>query len=193
MTIEIQRFVGGMKRDWSARPRSTTSYLKKFRKQINKLWDDAIGAFVIGMVNNMSVDTGMSVATLSPLARKMNVQKFISMKLAMSKGAKKGHRKLYGKWADNNASYKSVGLGERLGEYAYTVTYGDANHIVLGFEFDIKSFQHFMRESDLSGFASTAPWNSIEAGMEAMKEYIQNHIQDYIPSVARWLFEGEAL
>ena len=85
----------------------------------------------------MSVDTGMSVATLSPLAKAVRAGVTVESKM-VGGYFKKGHQNLYGKWSNNNARFKSREIGRKLGHEGsgYKMIFGN-NGLQFEFTFNL--------------------------------------------------------
>lgn len=113
----------------------------------------------------MSIDTGMSVASLQPLATKVQLRSII-LETLRGKGPKprKGYVDLQGVYhADQN---KSRAHGERLGSHAYKLSFGTPDNPDLRFSFDIVVFQHQFHEPT---------WNSLQKGKEAFIAYFKSN------------------
>ena len=170
---------------------SSREYLQVLYKRLEKLWKRAIVDFVEATINKMSVDTGMSVATLLPLAKQVRAGGIVRAKMAGGKH-KGGFKNLNRRFKSNNARFKSREFGRTLGEKAYKIEFGDMGNIKFEFNFDIVAFQHYLRENNLSGYANTPAWNSLEAGKIAFLKRISTW-KELVPSISKWFVTGEVI
>jgi hypothetical protein len=112
----------------------------------------------------MQVDTGMSKASLMPLAVEIGWKEYI-MSMMSSNGVKPAHQGLYGEWASNNDLPKSPASGVMLGRNAYDLSFGTPHSPELKFSFKIVVFQHFIHESNV--IPNSGNWQSLDAGKAA--------------------------
>ncbi len=135
---------------------------KHVHKQIVKLWKRCVGEFVKEVSKHVAIDTGMSMASLMPLAAKVRLASFLRSKIS---GMSKGHKKGY---TDKNFQYhpdrnRSKTLGERLGSDAYNLSFGSPLSPDLTFSFDIVVLQYWLHESK-SNYSGSGHWQSIKKG-----------------------------
>lgn len=161
---------------------------KRLHKNMSRLWRGSIRKFIETAIDNIEVDTGMSAASLQPLAAEVGLRSQI-IEALRGFGPKRGHSNLDPPWDSNNAPFKSRALGERLGRGAYKVTFGTPNRVSLLFEFEIVVFQHYLHEFGLAEHTS-GPWDSLLKGSEAMMNYFRDNLPENIPSITRFLIEG---
>ena len=157
---------------------SFDSMYKYIHENLIRLWKDCIKEFIYIVSENIAVDTGMSMASLYPLATKVRLGTLIES-LSHGFGPKIGHKNLTGKFASNNARYKSRELGKRLGNQAYKLSFGVPKNPELVFEFEIVVFQYFLHENGL-GLNSNNIWNTLEKGKLAFVKYWEDNADKYI-------------
>lgn len=159
------------------------SLTKGYLKLVERLFKSAIGAFVEAVADSIPVDTGMSLASLSPLAAKIRQRKNIAS-LISGGGIKRGHYEStvskYPVPAENAGKFKSRALGARLGQKAYSIVLGNQNNPVFTFEFDIVVLQHYINEENGQS------WNSIEKGEKAFLKYIDENAESILGDPSNW-------
>ena len=132
----------------------------------------------------MVVDSGMSQASLLPLANFVNLTMHVSSKPSV-KGLYPGWTDIDGIW--HTGEMKSKTLGRRLGQKpTFNVLTGSSVRPVLYFEFNIIVYQHAIHELGLGG---TPSWNSLVAGEEAFFDE-WDALDDKLPDIARVLATG---
>jgi hypothetical protein len=90
----------------------------------------------------------------------------------------RGHKKLTGRWADNNAAFKKFALGERLGRNAFTVELATPVNVMVHFKFEIPVFQYFIHEANAT--PHSLGYHSLELLRNATLVYIKQNWRDYI-------------
>lgn len=137
--------------------------LTTYHTRLKRLWRDSVKAFIFETVDAMSIDTGMSVASLQPLAAKVRLRTII-LETLRGKGPKfkKGFTDLSGAYHANQN--KSRAHGERLGRQAYKLEFGTPNNPDLRFEFDIVVFQHQFHDPT---------WQSLQKGQQAFIDFFE--------------------
>lgn len=153
--------------------------LKYIHGQLGSLWRDCVRAFINEVSSNISVDTGMSMASLYPLATNVRMGNIIN-ELSRGFGPKIGHKNLTGKFSDNNAKYKSRELGRKLGRRAYNLEFGTPSNPELTFKFEIVVFQYFLLENGLGFDNPSTVWDSLNKGKEAFIAYWEENASKYI-------------
>jgi hypothetical protein len=163
-----------------------------FYRKIVELWKDSLLAFLEATAHNIVVDTGMSIASLYPLAAKVKFKTTLNA-ISPSKRIRKGHTKAYGDFANNNAPFRSKALGERLGKDAYVFEFGTVDHPFLVFQFKIVVLQHFLNEQGLGNVPSPPVWQSLEAGREAFLDHWNSHKREVLDGkeLLKYLTTGE--
>jgi len=177
----------------------TRSVTTRLFIDMKKLWKACTFSFLEAALDKIHVDTGMSAASLMPLAAKVQVRSQIEAQLAgMGTPTKPGHKTLYGRWASNNAEFKSRTLGEQLGKKSFALTYGDANNPIFSFDFEIAVFQLYLHETSENwmnerGGRKSQNWHAIEAGYFAFLKHFDDNVDSYInvDRFAQIMLEGE--
>lgn len=162
---------------------------KKYYDNGKKLFKGSIEAFIWGVFNNIHIETGMSAASLLPLAAQIRLKNRLRAAIAgQSIGTKKQSIISYAEWADQSEKIKSISFGEQLGRKAYTISWGSPSRPVFEFSFLINVFQYHLHEF---GYArgNPIPWGSIEAGILAFDTYIEKNWRKYINAdpIIKWL------
>lgn len=147
---------------------------------ITRLWKDSIKAFLNETMKHVNVDTGMSRASLVPLAAELRMKTVV---LESLKGRGPIGARLSGikdpRFADNNNLVRSPGAGMRLGRKAYHINFPNRGKSPQWrFTFKIVVFQWYLHELGLA--PGTGPWNAIEKGRDAMVEYFNGEAHRYV-------------
>jgi hypothetical protein len=160
---------------------------------LKRVWRESVGAFIEAAALAMSVDSGMSVASLEPLGAKVRLATLIR-EISRGKGPKRGHTTASGRFADNNGPFKSRALGRRLGEKAFTLEFGSRTNPQFTFSFTIVVLQHFLHENGL-GKGSTMIWDSMKKGELAFIETFERRIPQVLDGdkIAAMLFDNVTL
>ena len=149
------------------------------RDRINTCFNDGVRAFVDEVLRKIKVDSGMTGASLLPLAGQVRHARFVTQAIASGK-KKKGHQTLSAPFENNNGPFRSRRLGARLGRDAYSLKHLDGANWSGEFLFRIVVFQHFYHEATgntASGRATSGNWRSLEAGMEAFKNTYRKQLK----------------
>lgn len=164
---------------------------KHLHGQLIKLWQACIREFVIETTRHIAIDTGMSAASLVPLAAKVRLASFLRAQIAG--GVKRPARRGY---TDMNFQYspdalKSRAHGERLGRDAYKISFGTPLAPNLSFEFEIVVLQHLLHES-VANYKRSHNWESLEKGKKAFIDSWEILLPDYISAedINRWIVTG---
>lgn len=139
------------------------SVLKTYHQRLKRLWRNSVKAFIMAIIDAMHIDTGMSVASLQPLAAQVRLRTII-LETLRGKGPRRGYVDLQGVY--HREQFKSRAHGERLGRQAYQLSFGTPQHPDLRFEFDIVVFQHQYHEPT---------WDSLQKGQEAFINYFETN------------------
>jgi hypothetical protein len=151
-------------------------------KQLNHVWRICIRAFLEAVAQRIAVDTGMSLASLQPLAAQVQMKTIIIATLrGIGPKAKPGHKNLPPEWSDNIGPFKSRALGARLGTKAFVIKWAPD----LCFKFKITVFQHMLHESVLN-YIESKNWQSLEAGKEAFIAAWKENIPKRLRASALW-------
>jgi hypothetical protein len=171
------------------RPRGRQALITVHR-DLTRLWRDSVKEFIVATADAMAVDTGMSVASLEPLAAKVRLATLIR-EISRGKGPKRGHKNLTGNFSSNNAQFKSRNFGRQLGREAFDLSFGTPQSPVLTFNFKIVVFQHFLQEN---GLGNGDVWASLAKGREAFLTFFNTEAPRRIDGnkISRIIF-GETL
>lgn len=145
------------------------------------LWEDSTRAFVAAIVASESIhiDTGMSFATLLPLAKKV---KLLDLVMAGIPVGKVGGKYNPGSNWPKAGEYKTAEHGKILGKKAYKLRFGTAKNPTFIFEFDIVVLQYYLHETGLAN-NSTGAWHSLDIGKAAFLDFFHNHFDAYMPKI----------
>ena len=162
------------------RPRKQ-KFTKELHRRASRVWDQAISAFIIAVAFEVSrhQDTGMSLASLFATARKVrSLTKLPPLNPKI--GSRKGFTDIDGNY--DGGGFRSSAVGERLGIASSNILYGSAYRPVFQFSFQITVYQYLLHEFGYQ----TAAWNSLEKGITAMNDYLQNYSFQAVPQLAQW-------
>lgn len=137
---------------------------KTFLLQVERAWRRCIRAFLedISMQGIIHVDTGMSKASLLPLARAVGMLGAIRSTIQPVVSSRKGSYTMGGKY--RSSPDRTMAEGEAAGENAFKIQYGTVEHPQFLFSFEIQVYQYFLHEIGAGGKHA---WNSIERGRNA--------------------------
>lgn len=148
---------------------------KAEHKRLSKIWDDCARAYLRAIILSdvIRVDTGMSKASLLPLARYLRMYTEVSQGVSFSK-REKGSFTSEGVWQPDVD--RTAALGERLGakRAGYNMLYGGPKRMVFQFDFEIKVWQYLIYEQ---GFGKDAAWDTIGTGRAAFNEHFDIHFR----------------
>jgi hypothetical protein len=147
-------------------------FLKKYHTAMIKLYEDAAAEFVWRTVQHIGVDTGMSAASLEPLAQSVgtsildDISPFIkhdqrNWGTAMSGLSQKGR-------------IRSIDAGFRSGLSAYRFSFGSVKNPYFIFEFKINVWQYAFWEEK-------GRWNSLEVGLNWFVDFVESNYEAYVP------------
>lgn len=145
-------------------------------RQFIRLWEDSVKAFINAAYSVLSqhVDTGMSIASLEPLAISVRLKTLITTAL---KGGYSGSK--YYDFSGPTDRAKSPQYGRELGQSAYVLSFGTPELPQLDFVFKIVVFQYYLHEF---GYAipSTGIWNTLGKGKTAFLEFFTTNLHSYV-------------
>ena len=156
--------------DISDLKRRTDKFLKKYHQAMIRLYKDAAEEFVWRTVQQISIDTGMSAASLEPLAQEVgtsiigDISPFIKHAqrpwgTAMSGLSQKGR-------------IRSVDTGFKAGLKAYRFSFGSVKNPYFIFEFKINVWQYSFWENH---------WGSLTVGLNYFVDFVESNFEDYVP------------
>ncbi len=161
------------------RPRETFKSDKDLRwsimKGFLKVWNNCIEAFVRELDSIIRVYTGMTKATLLPLAATIELE---DINLSGARAPIKGGLQMPDGWFDPSL-IKSIPTGESLGNRAY---FKDLQGTTLTFQWNIMTYQYKLHEhrSDLPG---TGPWRTLILGPTKFRQTWEAKAFDYLPAL----------
>lgn len=141
---------------------------KKLLSHLNDVWEASVQAAIEAMAPLVHVDTGMSVASLLPAARFVNVSGAVEARIAMAK-AQKAVRWYYA--PHRTSIIKSPASGIEIGENAFdyrTATLGSPS---VYFRYSVYVY-HF-KEIEKGAYPG-GPWGVTAAGMTALRQTFHN-------------------
>ncbi len=171
--------------------RTNTARLKKqIHAQASRFWRDAINVFLDAMADRIAVDTGMSMASLGPLAKE--VRRKTAFLQAIRGMGPKFRSKNYSGYKNDTGLVKSKAAGTRLGEAAYTLSFGSPTTPVFKLSFEIAVFQFYLWEFGLAKGNEGKSWGALDAGRTAFLDFVQTKYATYFSAdiISRWIFEG---
>jgi hypothetical protein len=176
------------KRDPKTQKRNPGPLTQALHKRYIALWNRAIRVFLREIIEQdlIQVDTGMSKASLIPLARAVRMVAELQAGISPVRGPRKGYTDITGVY--HPKQFKSVPHGIKLGQRAYKVSYGTPRRPVFRFHFEILVYQYLLHE--LGVVIGTGPWNTLPIGSEAMMDYVQQNAMDVMPDIPKYLVDG---
>lgn len=150
---------------------------KELQVNMSRLWRDSTKAFVVAVSKRMlHMETGMSKASLIPLARQARaitaLTKNFGSHVKERKGAYDIHGVYHSDWVRNKAQ------GERIGEKAFEYKVPPTKkRMVFHFSYEIAVWQYLLHEK---GFSSKEAWESLDAGRAAFKDYYNANFDSYV-------------
>jgi len=142
-----------------------------------EIWNEAIGAFILVVGNEVSKhqDTGMSLASLFPTARKIGM-----LDQMPSLNPKVTQRKplTYISRVREPSSFKNALVGVKLGEKASRISYGSEMRPLFLFSFEIRVYQYLLNEF---GWGSIRAMDTIGKGRTAFFEHLHTTAPDFFP------------
>lgn len=151
---------------------------KYVHDQLIKLWKHSVLAFLEEVSQNISVDTGMSLATLLPLARSVRGGQIILSELSGASGSKKGYNPKYG-FAKGTGN-KSISQGQRFGKDAYNLEFGTPKRPVFRFHFEIVVLQYYLHEEQHTMNYHSQTWQTLRKGRKAFIDYFESNFDRYV-------------
>lgn len=163
-------------------------------RQLSAYWSDAVGAGLVAISKRVRVDTGMSAASLLPLAEETGVFEEILDSIRPKRSRRSGHKNLQHPWSDNNAKWKTLDLGYDIATKAlrsgeHNVSFGTENVPQFNFRFEIVVFQYHIHELGPNG----NNWRTLNTGNRAIKSFLKTERRRYISgrSFIEYLFTGK--
>lgn len=152
---------------------------KTMHEGLEKLWKDSAKAFLRAVLENQAftnhTDTGMSRASLIPLARKIRLATKVMEGASIKHSSRKGAFDIDGNWHPD--AIRDMAAGIAAGEEAFTLTTGTHKRMLFRFRFSIEVFQYLMNEH---GMWNTTAFQTIAAGEEAFWAYYNANFDTYV-------------
>jgi len=143
---------------------------KTLHKQMILLIKGAIREFAKVAAEEIGVDTGMSGASLQPLAKAAGGGILGIIRGRQKRGERQGYTSLTGRYYRQRK--RNIEEGLAVGENAFSINFGTVKRPRMFFRFDIKVYQWARWESQ---------WQAIEKALAAMVRYINQNFQDRFP------------
>lgn len=146
--------------------------------QLVALWQDAVEEFVLEVQKHIAIDTGMSAASLIPLAENVGLDTLLRASIAAKRKRYivKGYNPPGG--FPRPSTNKSMQAGESAGSSAYSLNFGTPLIPRVSFTFDIQVWQYYLHEN-LALPGGSGPWRSLQKGLVAFDTYIKTHFTSY--------------
>jgi hypothetical protein len=166
-------------------------FTKKLHTNLKRLWTDAIKEFVteiaIRGAGRIHVDTGMSKASIIPLAKIVRISGQVRASIVPN-----SYKKIPPYYHFGSASptgLKTIQAGISLGSETTMVDFGTKMDPSTKFEFGINVLQYYLHEEGI-GRGSKGAWNTLEHGQAAFEKYLNEHKDEIIPDLAEWFTSG---
>ncbi len=155
-------------------------------QELFRLWVGAGRAFIrtVALEGVVKVDTGMSRASLLPLARAVGLLTAVRRSITADRAlrGRKGNIPL-----GPDGKKRTIAAGRRAGEDAFDFDVGTPQSPHFIFEFEIKVLQYLIREQGDDGRTA---WDSIIKGRAAFLRHIDDNASDAVRRGVRGLFRG---
>lgn len=146
---------------------------KYIHAELTRLWKDSVKAFVKEASQHVRIDTGMSLASMIPLAREVRLGSFLESSLHGK--AKPGYVNIDGQSFPK--VLKSRNLGKKLGREAYDLSFGTPQRSNFKFEFHIVVYQYKLHEL---GYTKYSPMDSLGKGKKAFIQFFETNYTKYV-------------
>lgn len=163
-------------------------FSQKLHDNLSTVWRGATRAFVEAILMNsiMSVDTGMSKASLLPLSRAVRMVTTARLSISPQVASRKGSTDMEGRYNPNLD--RSMALGEKVGEKAFHLNYGSRARPVFHFDFSIQVYQYLLHE-DSANSTKSQNWQTVERGMKAFDDFIKENAPKALPKLPDWIIK----
>lgn len=143
---------------------------------LEELFTDAFEQFVRETVDASFIRTGMSRASLIPIAKKLGFGQELQSEIQAASLLTR--RKGYGKpW--NPSAVSDIAHGIRIGQSSFTLNMGTKAQDVYELKFDMNVFQHQHWEGNTTP-KSNKTQKALQAGSEAFEAFIEGNFDRYI-------------
>jgi len=149
-------------------------------KRLIRLWKRGVRDFIETVVSTISVDSGMSVATLLPLATRVRFAEIVRASMAGRRISPRLRR--YNSYAfPGQGEFKTPEHGVRLGEDAYQLEFGSPQTPNFQFRFEITVLQFYLHENG-KAVPSSHVWQSLLLGQAAFQQRLEREFDDLLPA-----------
>lgn len=157
---------------------------KKLHSNMSRLWDDAARAYLRAIALNdiIHVDTGMSKASLLPLARYLKMYTAVKATIRPKVSSRRGVFNIKGIYNPNGERSFSAGESSSSLKAGYNILYGSHKRMRFVFEFEIRVWQYLINEH---GFGKLEAWNTLEIGRNAFINFIDSNWSEYVSTDPR--------
>jgi len=155
------RIIRSLVRPLVARP-SAVCMNKKIKETAVVFVDETTAAIIRSLVAG-SKSTGMTTASLDPLAQKVGH----SAQLSTRHGPRPGLTTLEGRYIADR--YREIREGREAGNKAYSIQYATSARLLVSFDFYIKVYQWSLWDKK---------WAALEQGFVVAEQYLKEHIKE---------------
>ena len=190
MQIKLSRGVNGKKvllssrRPAGVRPQELE--LRKYVQQsLARLWRACAREFFIELVKHIHVDTGMSYASVIPLARKAHLASELMSNLSPRR-SRPSHTSLEGTYIQGSPANVATGIAygnEAVAQKRHDIDFGTPANIILRFRFEVVVYQYDKHDIQ---------WQSVNKAEAVFKLYWRTNISKYLSPTDyfSWLVQG---
>jgi hypothetical protein len=148
----------------------TEKYLKKYHDAMIRLYKDAAAEFVWRTVQHIGVDTGMSAASLEPLAQFVGTSILDDISPFIKHSQRNWGTTMSG--LSQKGRIRSVDAGFRAGRSAFRFSFGSVKNPFFIFEFKINVWQYAFWEKN---------WGSLDIGLNYFVDFVESNYEEYVP------------
>lgn len=155
----------------------TVKITDELREYMTKLWKESTQEFVKAVAKRMlTMDTGMSKASLIPLARQVRALTALRNNFGSHVSERKGAWDIYGIY--HKDWVRDVRQGERLGEKSFEYKVPPTKkRMVFHFAFEINVYQYLLHDR---GYKHSEAWQTLVAGRAAFKAHYDANFDEYV-------------
>lgn len=152
-------------------PSKKSKVRPRLRRALSKVWREGVVVFAETVVKRVPQDTGMSAASVFALVRRVRASQIprVAGLVKPRRGPQKGYTTINRQYIKGGT--RGPATGDRLGENAFTISFGSAKRLFFTFTFKHVVWQHFL--ADIGGANFKSPARSIEAGARAMNLFVR--------------------
>lgn len=144
--------------------------------RLSHVWDDCARAYLraIALSDIIKVDTGMSKASLLPIARLLKMYTEVKGSISGAK-KKKGVFDIDGGWHKDGERSVAAGEASNRLKAGHNLLHGSPKRMVFVFDFEITVWQYLLRDQNSIG--KDKAWQTIEVGRAAFQEHFDAHFR----------------